>query len=65
MKNPMPVNLLTSEEVRAEGWNAESRDADGHLRSTHCRFETNEDLAWYVNEETKRGCTVTIWPLAD
>jgi len=33
MKNPSPINLKSSSEVRAEGWQAEARDADGHLNA--------------------------------
>lgn len=31
MQNPSPINLMTPAESRALGWQAESRDADGHL----------------------------------
>jgi molybdopterin synthase sulfur carrier subunit len=62
MKNPMPVNLSTSDEVRAQGWAAESRDADGHLIRTHVPFDRDEDIVWFVREGMQYGETVTIWP---
>jgi len=66
MKDPMPVNLMTSEEVRASGWQAESRDADGHLLAMHAPFGPDDDegIVWFVRETTSRGETVTIWPIA-
>lgn len=64
MRDPMPINLMTSEEVRANGWQAESRDADGHLIGLHAPFDSDEDVTWFVNECTSRGETVTIWPKA-
>jgi hypothetical protein len=64
MKNPMPINLSTPEQVRASGWQAESRDSEGHLASCNAPFDTDEDIAWFVREETARGNTVTIWPIA-
>lgn len=66
MKDPAAIHLMTSDEVRAKGWQAESRDADGHLISTHAPFEANDDegIAWFVREATSRGETVTIWPVA-
>lgn len=36
MKNPNPINLLTTSEVRTQGWIAEARDSDGHLVSMQC-----------------------------
>lgn len=33
MKDPKPVHLTTTKEVRQLGWIAEARDADGHLAS--------------------------------
>jgi sulfur-carrier protein len=62
MKNPMPVNLSTSDEVRAQGWAAESRDADGHLIRAHIPFDRDEDIVWFVREGMQYGETVTIWP---
>ena len=64
MKEPKPINLTSSAEIRAAGWQAESRDADGHLISTHAPFREDDDegIAWFVREETQRGHTVTIWP---
>ena len=63
MKDPMPINLTTSEEIRALGWQAESRDADGHLLATHVPFgDDDEGIVWFVRETTSRGETVTIWP---
>jgi len=62
MKDPMPINLMTSEEVRATGWQAESRDADGHLIGLYSQFDDDEGIVWFVRETTSRGETVTIWP---
>lgn len=63
MKDPSPVHLMASENVRANGWQAESRDADGHLISMHAPFgEDDEGIVWFVREATERGETVTIWP---
>lgn len=67
MRNPNPVNFMSSEEVRSAGWQAESRDSDGHLISMHAPFEAHDDegIVWFVREATKRGETVTIWPIPD
>jgi hypothetical protein len=62
MKGPMPINLTTPEEVRAQGWMAEARDAEGHLMSTQAPFFDDEDIVWFVREAIHRGHTVTIWP---
>jgi molybdopterin synthase sulfur carrier subunit len=62
MKNPNPVNLQTSDEIRELGWQAETRDADGHLCRTHVPFETDEQIVWLVREAMAHGETVTIWP---
>lgn len=64
MRSPNPVNLMTSEEVRCNGWQAESRDADGHLIAMHAPFGSSDDegIVWFVRECTSRGETVTIWP---
>lgn len=64
MKDPSPIHLMTSAEVRANGWQAESRDTDGHLISTHAPFDEDdaEGIVWFVKEATARGETVTIWP---
>ncbi len=59
MKNPYPVNLLTPDESRSGGWQAEARDKDGHLISQHAPFESGIDLSEYVREENKLGHTVT------
>lgn len=64
MRDPKPINLMSSDEVRASGWQAEARDADGHLISTHAPFDSDDDIVWYVRESLKRGETVTIWPPA-
>ena len=63
MEHPHPVNLLTPEQSRAGGWQAEARDGDGHLRSQHAPFENDGEIAEYVKAEMDRGCTVTIWPV--
>lgn len=65
MKDPYPINLSTSADVRRAGWQAESRDSDGHLISTHAPFENDDDegIVWFVRNETARGNTVTIWPV--
>ena len=63
MKDPMPINLMPSKDVRASGWQAESRDADGHLLATNAPFgDDDEAIVWFVRETTSRGETVTIWP---
>lgn len=66
MKNPFPVNLQTSAEVRQQGWQAESRDAHGHLISCHAPIEADDQgiAEWFV-ECTSRGETVTFWPTTD
>lgn len=33
MQDPNPINIITTEEVRARGWIAEARDSDGHFVS--------------------------------
>ncbi|MEJ8474485.1 hypothetical protein [Roseibium algae] len=65
MRDPSPVNLMTPEESRAGGWQAEARDSDGHLCSQHAPFDDDEEQAQYVREATERGHTVTIWPISD
>ena len=62
MRDPRPVNLMTPAESRALGWQAESRDPDGHLVSQHAPFSSDALLAEYVREQTMDGNTVTIWP---
>ncbi len=64
MKAPYPINLTPPNEVREAGWQAESRDSDGHLISMHAPFQDDDDegIVWFVREETVRGNTVTIWP---
>lgn len=63
MKNPNPVNLQTSEEVREKGWQAESRDADSHLISCYAPIEADDPgIAEWIVERTRNGETVTFWP---
>ncbi len=63
MKNPNPVNLQTSQELRAQGWQAESRDADGHLTSWHAPIDADDrGIAEWIMECTSSGETVTFWP---
>lgn len=64
MKNPFPVQLKTSEEVRKEGWAAEARDADNHLMSTHAPFRSDGELLRYMLEGKREGWTVTVWPIS-
>lgn len=66
MRDPTPINFMSFEEVRAAGWQAESRDEDGHLISMHAPFGPGDDegIVWFVREAVKRGETVTIWPKA-
>ncbi|MFD1328259.1 hypothetical protein [Mycoplana ramosa] len=64
MKNPNPITLQTSEQVRKAEWQAETRDADGHLCRTHAPFEADEEIIWLVREALEHGETVTIWPRA-
>lgn len=63
MRNPWPINLMTPEESRALGWQAEARDTDGHLISQHAPFGDSDSIEGYVRDETGRGHTVTIWPV--
>lgn len=65
MKNPNTVNLQTSAEIRKAGWQAECRDADGHLCRTHVPFETDEEIVWLVREAMEHGETITIWPSSE
>lgn len=63
MKNLNPVTLQTSEEIREKGWQAESRDADGHLISCHAPIEADDPgIAEWIVECTRNGETVTFWP---
>lgn len=62
MKDPYPINLMTPEESRSRGWQAESRDADGHLITQHAPFDNAKHMADYVWEEAACGMTVTVWP---
>lgn len=61
MENPAKVNLMTTAEVRALGWAAEARDADGHLVSTHAPFESDKSLLEYLRDSAEHGETVTIF----
>lgn len=63
MKDPMWINLKTPAEVRADGWQAETRDEDGHLIRTHVPFESDDDIIWLVREALEHGETITIWPV--
>lgn len=63
MKNPNPISLWPSDDVRAAGWQAETRDADGHLCRTHAPFDNDSDIVWLVREALEHGETVTIWPM--
>ena len=63
MKNPNPINLQTPENTRKAGWQAETRDADGHLMRVHAPFETDTEIVWLVREALEHGETVTIWPV--
>ncbi|AFO91560.1 hypothetical protein [Phaeobacter inhibens] len=67
MQDPKPINLTTTAEIRARGWVAEARDADGHLVSTQAWLEvcsTNENLKmlgeFIAEYETDR--TVSVFP---
>jgi molybdopterin synthase sulfur carrier subunit len=63
MNNPNPINLMTSEQVRLSGWQAECRDKDGHLTRTHAPFDNDDDILWLVREALEHGETITIWPM--
>lgn len=65
MKDPWPIHLTTTEEIKAQGWAAESRDSDGHLLSTTAPIEADDCtvLEWII-DCTKRGETVTFFPQA-
>lgn len=62
MKDPKPVNLWTTEYSRSLGWQAESRDDDGHLISLHAPIDKNDDIAEWIVECLKAGETVTFYP---
>nr|WP_250808448.1 hypothetical protein [Neorhizobium tomejilense] len=62
MKDPNPINLQTTEEVRKAGWQAETRDADGHLIRVHAPFESDDAIVGMVHEALEHGESVTIWP---
>lgn len=64
MKDPQPLHLTPPEQIRALGWQAECRDADGHLTRTHAPFATDEDIVWLVREALEHCDTITIWPVA-
>lgn len=64
MKNPNPINLATSAAIRANGWQAETRDEDGHLCRTHAPFDSDDDIVWLVREALEHGETITIWPIS-
>lgn len=60
MKDPKPINLKTTEEIREAGWQAESRDADGHLIGMHAPiYADDEGIAEWIVECTEAGETVT------
>jgi molybdopterin synthase sulfur carrier subunit len=61
VKNPNPINMRMSEDVRADGWQGETRDADGHLCRVHAPFETDAEIIWFVREAMGNGEAVTIW----
>lgn len=61
MKNPNPVNLMTTSEVRANGWAAEARDADGHLMTTHAPFSSDAEFMRYANECAAAGWDLTVF----
>ncbi len=62
MNKPFPINLMTPAEVRALGWAAESRDADGHLVSTISHLVSDAELGKWVKERRDEGDTITVWP---
>lgn len=62
MKDPMPINETSQEDVRKQGWMAEARDADGHVISVHAPFDSEADIGSCVREWLDDGNTVTIWP---
>ena len=63
MKDPIPINLSTPDEIKAAGWAGESRDGDGHLLSSHAPLESGDDtIADWIIECTSRGETVTFFP---
>lgn len=66
MKSPKSVNLMTTAEVRANGWAAEARDADGHLMTTHAQFTSDAEFLRYAKECAEENWTLTIlnWKLA-
>ncbi|TPE53050.1 hypothetical protein [Amaricoccus solimangrovi] len=62
MKSPKPVNLTPPAEIRAAGWEAEARDDDGHLMTTHAPFSSDAEALRYLRESLDEGWTVTIFP---
>ena len=66
MKDPRPVHLTTTEEVRAQGWIAEARDDDGHLmscRSWASQLSANQNLQGLGEfiSEYEEDATVTVF----
>ena len=69
MKNPNPVNLITSAEIEMLGWAAEARDGDGHLISTQAwisEMSINENikgLGEFITEyDGVGGTAVQVFP---
>ena len=64
MKDPRPIQLMTTAEVIAQGWGAEARDADGHLMSCYAPFDKGDDqtAGEWVRECQQDGYTVTVFP---
>ncbi len=59
MHEPRPINLMTDDELRAQGWAAVARDADGHAMSVHAPFKNHFEKGKYIAREYDRGNSIT------
>lgn len=59
MRDPKPINLTTTEEVKAAGWAAEARDSDGHLVSM---VSPQGNVRRVVSGWIAEGLAVTVFP---
>ena len=61
MKNPMKMNLTTTQEVINLGWMAEARDSDGHLITMLAPSADDEMVALFVRECFEDGLKTTFF----
>ena len=54
MKDPKPINLMTDDEFRRQGWPFISRDADGHAMSSTADDREPYFSRWCA-DEARRG----------